>query len=119
MQGETDALHRSWAKSYKNNLTEFISEFRRTMVRIGCVKDDQIPVVIGRIQNNPAWIYKKYVREAQIHVSRELSNVAIVDTDDFSGHLVAGGVHFDEYGQARLGERAYKAFALLAAREKK
>lgn len=118
MQGETDALHEYWAKNYKNNLIEFIEKFRQSMVRMGCAKDYRIPVVIGRIQDNSVWKFRKYVRNAQEQVSREILNVTLVNTDDFSEHLVVGGVHFDEYGQARLGERVYRAFYPLLGRKK-
>ena len=88
------------------------------MVRMGCAKDYRIPVVIGRIQDNSVWKFRKYVRNAQEQVSREILNVTLVNTDDFSEHLVVGGVHFDEYGQARLGERVYRAFYPLLGRKK-
>lgn len=114
MQGETDALNEAWAKKYKENLKNFVIQFRKSMVRMKCAKDGNAPVVLGRIQDNSVWTYRTYIRTAQEQVARELPHVGLIDTDDFSRHLVAGGVHFNEYGQAHLGERVYKAFFALS-----
>lgn len=111
MQGETDALNEMWAKSYKNNLSHFVLSLRRDLNEMGCSEGSDFPVVIGKIQDNPAWLYRQYVRAAQQEVSRNLPRMANVNTDDFAGYLVAGGVHFNEYGQFHLGERAYQALA--------
>jgi hypothetical protein len=115
MQGETDALNEAWARSYGSNLENFIKRIRRDVNGMGCSDDLEFPVIIGRIQDNPAWTYRKYVRSAQMDVARSLPQVDIVDTDDFAGHLVAGGVHFNEYGQFHLGARAYQALMGKAA----
>ncbi|MBV7428185.1 MULTISPECIES: sialate O-acetylesterase [unclassified Acidovorax] len=115
MQGETDALNEVWAKNYKNNLKNFITRIRRDVSDMGCSDEMEFPVIIGRIQDNPAWTYRKYVRSAQMDVARSLPQVGIVDTDDFAEHLVAGGVHFNEYGQFHLGARAYQALVGRAA----
>lgn len=109
MQGETDALNEESARQYKKNLIEFTTKFRQAIVRMQCSSDSNVPVVIGRIQDNPLWTYRKDVRLAQMQVVRDLQSVSLVDTDDFFNHLVVGGVHFDEIAQARLGERFFKA----------
>lgn len=109
MQGETDALSEKTALQYKSNLTAFINTFRQALVGMKCSGDENVPVVIGRIQDNPVWAHRKHVRAAQEQVAREVSNVSLVDTDDFSAHLVVGGVHFNEIAQARLGERVFRA----------
>lgn len=111
MQGETDALNENSALQYKNNLSGFIKSFRRSLVRMKCTGDAEVPVVLGRIQDNPVWTHRNHVRLAQAQVAEELPRVSLVDTDDLSAHLVVGGVHFNEIAQARLGERAFKAFA--------
>lgn len=118
MQGESDALNAEWARKYKNNLRTFIGEFRQSMVRMGCAKDRKLPVVLGKIQNNSAWIHKKPVRLAQMQLAREMPSVRLVNTDDFSGHLTAGGVHFNEYAQSRLGKRVFRAFVDKGVRRK-
>ena len=110
MQGETDALNEESARQYKKNLIEFITKFRQSLARMQCASDLKVPVVIGRIQDNPLWTYRKEVRLAQMQVARDLPFVSLVDTDDFSSLLVVGGVHFNEIAQARLGERVFKAF---------
>jgi hypothetical protein len=109
MQGETDALNEKTALQYKSNLTAFIKTFRQALVGMKCSDDANVPVVLGRIQDNPVWVHRKHVRAAQDQVAREVPNVSVVDTDDFSPHLVVGGVHFNEIAQARLGERVFRA----------
>jgi hypothetical protein len=112
MQGETDALSEKTALQYKSNLTAFIENFRESLVRMKCADDANVPVVIGRIQDNPVWVHRKHVRAAQAQVAHEMPNVSLVDTDDFSGYLAVGGVHFNEIAQARLGERVFRAFSV-------
>lgn len=119
MQGETDALNEASALRYKNNLSGFIKNFRQSLVRMKCTSDAEVPVVLGRIQDNPVWTHRNHVRLAQARVAEELPRVSLVDTDDLSAHLVVGGVHFNEIAQARLGERAYKAFVGVAGHAKK
>lgn len=109
MQGETDALNEKAALQYKSNLTQFIKTFRQAVVRMKCAGDADVPVVIGRIQDNPVWVYRKHVRAAQNQVALEVPNVSLIDTDDFSPYLAVGGVHFNEIAQARLGERVFRA----------
>ena len=75
-----------------------------------CTDDAEVSVVLGRIQDNPVWTHRNHVRLAQASVAEALSRVSLIDTDDLSAHLVVGGVHFNEIAQARLGERAFKAF---------
>lgn len=111
MQGETDALNEASALQYKNNLSGFIKNFRRSLVRMKCTDDAEVPVVLGRIQDNPVWTHRSHVRLAQASVAEALPRVSLIDTDDLSAHLVVGGVHFNEIAQAWLGERAFKALA--------
>lgn len=119
MQGETDALNKTSALQYKKNLSGFIKKFRQSLVRMQCASDVDVPVVVGRIQDNPVWVYRSHVRLAQAQVAHELPRVSLVDTDDLSAHLVVGGVHFNEVAQARLGGRAFKAFIAGADNAKK
>ena len=119
MQGETDALNEASALQYKKNLSEFIRKFRQSLVRMKCTSDVEVPVVVGRIQDNPAWVHRSHVRLAQARVADELPRVTLVDTDDLSFHLVVGGVHFNEIAQARLGERVFRAFFAGAGHAKK
>lgn len=110
MQGETDALNEIWAKNYKNNLISFLQRFRQDVEKMGCTGGREVPVVLGRIQDNLVWTYRKSVRLAQQRVAQELPHVNVINTDDFARQLVVGGVHFNEYGQAHLGRRIYQAF---------
>ncbi|QNP57856.1 sialate O-acetylesterase [Paenacidovorax monticola] len=119
MQGETDALDLVSARNYENNLRKFIKAFRREVVARGCADDRFFPVVLGRIQDNKAWTHRKYVRRAQQKVGRSAKSIRLVNTDDFSGEMIAGGVHFNEYGQAHLGARVYRAFFALRPSEER
>lgn len=110
MQGETDALSARLAGHYENNLRIFITRLRDDLTHMQCTAERDFPVVLGRIQDNPAWTWRAQVRAAQQAVARQLPRVFWVDTDDFSGELVAGGVHFNEYAQTLLGERVFRAF---------
>lgn len=118
MQGETDALHENWAKAYKGNIQAFVEKIRGDLYRMGCTEDPTVPLVIGRVQDNKLWTYRKYVRSAQNDLAQLAPKVEVVDTDSFSGHLVVGGVHFDEYAQFSLGKMAYQAFAKLDAKNR-
>jgi len=109
MQGETDALSSTAAMQYKANLNALIANFRNAMHAGGCTNDPQVPVVLGRIQDNPIWTYRKQVRLAQQEVDKNSASVGLVNTDDFATEL-ADAVHYNEYGQFHLGMRMYFAF---------
>jgi len=109
MQGETDALSSAAAMQYKANLNAFIAHFRNAVHTGGCTDDPQVPVVIGRIQDNPMWTYRKQVRLAQQEVDKNSASVGLVNTDDFATEL-ADAVHYNEYGQFHLGLRMYFSF---------
>ncbi|MCE1194383.1 MAG: sialate O-acetylesterase [Acidovorax sp.] len=117
MQGETDALHEAWAKEYKSNIQEFVRKIRGDLYRMGCTEDPDVPLVVGRIQDNKLWTHRKYVRSAQNELARSFSKVEVIDTDEFSDHLVVGGVHFDEYAQFTLGKKVFQAFERLGAQK--
>ncbi|MFT3812462.1 MAG: sialate O-acetylesterase [Acidovorax sp.] len=110
MQGESDALNKVWARNYERNLSKFIQAFRRDVVGMGCAESRKTPVVLGEIQDNPVWTYRKTVRRAQRQVVRALPYVKLVSTDRLAGQMTAGGTHFNEYGQTYLGESVYEAF---------
>ena len=109
MQGESDALQADSAARYADNLTTFLQRLRGDLAALGCATDADFPVVLGRIQDNPAWSERAQVREAQRAVSTRLPAVTLVDTDDFSAHLLPDGIHFAEAAQHALGERMYRA----------
>jgi len=109
MQGETDALEQ---ESAKKNLTDFIAHFRNTIYTGGCAEHPEIPVIIGRIQDNPIWTYRKQVRSAQQAVDQNSASIGLVNTDDFSAELT-DPVHYNEYGQTHLGQRFYFSFIAL------
>ncbi|BEP93385.1 hypothetical protein GmRootA79_17690 [Acidovorax sp. A79] len=110
MQGETDAMHKEWARNYEKNLKEFIRRFREDVQSMNCAETKDVPVVLGRIQKNSAWVHAEIVRLAQQKAARGVPHVSIVNTDDFSEWLDKSGLHFNEYGQAILGKRVYQAF---------
>jgi len=109
MQGETDALSSAAATQYQANLNGFIAHFRNAVHTGGCTDNPQVPVVIGRIQDNPAWTYRQQVRWAQQEVDKNSASVGLVNTDDFAAELT-DAVHYNEYGQFHLGLRMYFSF---------
>lgn len=108
MQGENDAAQEVSARSYEENLTKLINGYRTELSL------KELPFVMGQINSS----YGKFpqgpemVRQAMIHVSESLKNVAVIKTSmdkswsDFPKHT--DNVHYNAEGQKRLGT----AFAL-------
>lgn len=108
MQGENDAAKEVSARSYEENLTKLINGYRTELSL------KELPFVMGQINSS----YGKFpqgpemVRQAMIHVSESLKNVAVIKTSmdkswsDFPKHT--DNVHYNAEGQKRLGT----AFAL-------
>lgn len=113
MQGETDALNQAWSRNYEKSLFDFITSIRRDLKHMGCSDHEEFPVVVGRIQDNPVWVHRKYVRAGQQEAALKLPLISVIDTDDFASHLVPDGIHFNEYAQNQLGTRVYRALEEL------
>jgi len=109
MQGETDALDSHAAANYKVNLSTFIANFRHDVHSAGCADDAQVPVVLGRIQDNPIWTHRQQIRLAQQEVDKQSPSIGLVNTDDFISEM-ADVAHYNEYGQYHLGMRMYFSF---------
>lgn len=118
MQGESDAINTSLTPSaletqYQASLGNFISSLRNDLYNRNCADSRDIPFVIGRVQNNATWTKNLSVRKAQQTVDKLSTTVGLVNTDDFLAPNPKGmkndGVHFNEYGQAHLGARAFHA----------
>jgi hypothetical protein len=118
MQGESDARNPSLAPAeletqYKAALGTFIASLRNDIYYRSCADSPNIPFVIGRIQNNAAWTKNAAIRKAQQYVDKMSPSVGLANTDDFLAPnpkgMKADGVHFNEYGQAHLGARAFHA----------
>lgn len=120
MQGESDALNPSLTSTalqaqYDTSLTNFIASLRSDIYNRNCASGSNIPFVIGRIQNNATWTKNAAIRKAQQSVDKSSSSIGLANTDDFLAPNPPGmkndGVHFNEYGQAHLGARAFHALA--------
>lgn len=107
MQGENDAGKEFTAKSYRDNLVEFIQQNRRD------AKVANMPFIIGQI-NSTYGRFKKgpaVVRQAMVDVANTMHNTSIILTgtdrawSDFPKHT--DNTHYNTEGQVRLG----KAFA--------
>lgn len=109
VQGESDAMSLARAEAYEKNIIQFVKAIRSDLLSIGCVDFLNIPFIMSRVQDNPAWPFRDVVRRAQEKASRTMIRVKLIDTDDFREHVTAGSSHFNEYGQAKLGERFYRS----------
>lgn len=104
-QGESDAVatidattNRTWALSYQQNLTAFISDLRATY-------GATLPLIIGKLsskQTNLNATYLEQVRAAQEAVALADPLVGIILTDDFE--LKEDNLHFNAVGQLAIGE---------------
>lgn len=107
MQGESDAGSEQIAGRYKANLKRLMDLIRATL------REDDIPVVIGRISdsgrddyeqagaNGKVWEFGETVRQAQADFVRDDENAAIViSTDDYS---YSDPWHYDSAGYIDLG----------------
>ena len=121
MQGESDALNPSLTPTaletkYQTDLSSFISSLRNDIYNRNCANSSNIPFVIGRIQNNSTWTKNAAVRKAQQTVDKLSASVGLANTDDFLAPNPKGmkgdGVHYNEYGQAHLGARAFHALVV-------
>lgn len=108
MQGESDALDGLRAANYQASLAAFVAHFRASLSEMGCpVTKPDFPVIVGRIQDNPALPYREQVRNAQEAIAQSPMGVRTLSTD---GLQRLDRVHFGESGQAELGTRLYDAF---------
>ncbi|MNU83115.1 hypothetical protein D3C71_728080 [compost metagenome] len=126
MQGESDSLNESMTAAalevqYTEALKSFISSLRNDLYNRNCASTRNTPFVIGRIQDQPIWKRNAQIRRAQQAVDRDSTanidstTVGLANTDDFlepspsPKGMLSDGVHFNEYGQAHLGARAFHA----------
>jgi len=112
MQGESDSETWENANAYQTNLNNFISTLRNDLYSRQCATTRDIPIVIGRVQDNYLWGARRNTRIAQQNIDKMSGLIAMVNTDDFmetnpNGMRIIG--HFNEYGQAHLGARFYHA----------
>jgi hypothetical protein len=119
VQGESDAMDLNRADAYEKNIVQFIKKIRSDLLKIECVDFMNVPFIMSRVQSNPAWPFGNIVRRAQEKASRTLIRVKLIDTDDFREHVTAGNSHFNEYGQAKLGERFYRSLNPVMNRQVK
>lgn len=118
VQGESDALMQARAQRYATHLRQFITAFRQDLARMGCTDDPATPVALVELQDIPQWTDGRVmVRHAQRQIAQQLPRVTLIETDDLRPALrVQDGVHYDEYAQALLGLRAYRALVASPTR---
>jgi len=105
MQGENDTLDQSNAQAYEQNLTDFIAAVRTEF------SVPNLPFVIGQISEGPTLTYGAIVRQAQLNVSQNVPDTALVITSDLA--LQADNVHYDTNGVIELGYRFSNAMDAL------
>jgi hypothetical protein len=109
MQGESDAGSKQVAERYEANLKRLMDLIRAAL------REDDIPVVIGRISdsgkddyelagaNGKVWEFGETVRQAQADFVKHDENAAIViSTDEYK---YSDPWHYDSAGYLDLGEK--------------
>jgi len=104
MQGESDTSNQSTAEAYEQNLTDFIQAVRTEF------SVPNLPFVIGQISDAPSLTYSAIVRQAQLNVSENVANTALVITTDLDFLDI---VHYDTNGVIELGYRFANAMDAL------
>lgn len=112
MQGESDAvLTEEIAQRYYSNLKRLMDLIRSTF------RDDDIPVVIGKISdsgmdnNGKTWKYGELVQHAQEEYSRKDKNAAIVR--DTKNYQYSDPWHYNSEGYIDLGMKFAEAIYSL------
>ena len=93
LQGESDALLLPFAKAYSYNLTHFIKDIRKDL------QTPEMPFIIAKIDESPAWPYYNIVRQAEDSVAANIPNIGIFDTKDFE----TDGAHYYPEGIIKVG----------------
>ncbi len=93
MQGESDAQSDVWANEYHTNLPNFINDVRNALGQ------GPLPFVIGMIDVQTVWTYNSIIRQVQLDVANNLTNVRTFDTKG----LTTDGVHYTAAGLVELG----------------
>lgn len=114
MQGESDANEEEVAKRYEANLKRLMDLIRAAL------REDDLPVVIGRISDSgieeddgKVWDYGKIVRQAQADFVTKDAAAALVTSTD--GYSYSDKWHYDTAGYIDFGKQfAEKMNALLS-----
>ncbi len=113
MQGESDAGEEQVAAQYEANLKRLMDLIRAAL------REDDIPVVIGRISdsgkddyekenaNGKVWTFGDVVRQAQADFVKNDENAAIEITTD--GYGYSDPWHYDSAGYIDLGKKFAEA----------
>ena len=104
MQGEADAMSQGSAEAYEQNLTNFIQAVKTEFA----VPD--LAFVIGQISKSSVYPYGEVVRQAQLNVSKNVPNTALVITYDLALQDI---YHYDTNGVMELGYRFANAMDAL------
>ncbi|MDQ8203536.1 sialate O-acetylesterase [Pelagicoccus sp. SDUM812003] len=112
MQGESDGHQIGAAYRYAENLEQLVGLFRAAL------RDDDLPVVIGRISDSGqdpedglVWNFGNVVRHQQAAFCESDANAAFVTSTD--GYAYSDKWHYDSDGFVDLGEQFGKAMLEL------
>jgi Carbohydrate esterase, sialic acid-specific acetylesterase len=103
-QGESDC-HDGLAQAYQTNLEQLIIRFRKDL------GNPALPILIGqlgRFAGSPWTEYTHMVNDAQIAVTKELSNVVFVSAEGLTSK--PDNLHFDAPSQREFGKRYAAAY---------
>jgi hypothetical protein len=110
MQGESDALTSDDAAAYQARLGAFLGRVREEL------RLPTLPVVLGLISTDAAWVYQAQVRAAQGAIAAATGQVEVIETADLPRDFDAGDqYHYDTTGQLELGRRFIDGWAALWA----
>lgn len=102
-QGEGDASDLTKANAYEDNEVAFINALRADL------GDSGLKVVIIRLSDNTTYTYKATIQAAQDAVAAALSNVTVINTDNYPAFPV-DTVHYGNQGMIRMGREIATAF---------
>ncbi len=107
MQGEEDSRHSSAARTYSQNLSEFVRALRKEL------HAPSLTFFIGEV-NPPikAFPYREIVRKAQKNSTARIRNSRLVSTQGLEKQQ--DNLHYNTAGQLALGIRFAKAFIQTA-----
>jgi len=103
-QGESDC-HDGLAQVYQTNLEQLIVRFRKDL------GDPGLPVLIGQLgefAGSPWTQYNRMVNDAQIAVTKKLTNVFFVSAEGLTSK--PDNLHFDSPSQREFGKRYAMAY---------
>lgn len=103
MQGETDSLNETTARSYYDNLVEFFNTLESDVAATGDFKR-----LIGMVRDNSTWTYRELLRDNQRKFASNQESSVLIYTDDISV-IPTDTVHYSGQGFLELAPPVLRA----------